>query len=183
MKGFKGIVRGIIKWLSIVIIPYIPSLSLRWLGYKILGVKMDRNIHLNLGIEVRNPKGVTLMGGVTIGPKVLLDGRKGLTIGKGTVIAYEAIIWTLNHDYNDTYFCAKGAPVNIGEHCWICSRSIILPGITIGDGAVVASGAVVTKDVSPYTVVGGIPAKVIGHREEKEYKNGYNHKKSNIHII
>lgn len=144
---------------------------------------MNRDVHFHIGIEVRTPKGINIADGVTIGPKVLLDGRKGITIGKGTVIAYEAIIWPLNHDYNDEYFCVKGAPVKVGEHCWICSRSIILPGITIGDGAVVASGTIVTRDVPPYTIVGGVPASIIGHREVKDYKNGYDHKKSNMHII
>ena len=76
----------------------------------------------------------------------------------------EAIIWTLNHDYNDIHFCGKGASTEIGTYAWICSRSIILPGIKIGEGAIVASGAVVTKDVPTFTIVGGIPAKVIGKR-------------------
>ena len=64
-------------------------------------------------------------------------------------------------------FCGKGALTEIGEYAWICSRSIILPGVKVGEGAVVASGAVVTKDVPPYTIVGGVPAKVIGKRERK----------------
>ncbi len=96
-----------------------------------------------------------------------------MEIGENAVIAYEAIIWTLNHDYNDIHFCGKGAPVKIGAYAWICSRSIILPGVCVGEGAVVASGAVVTKDVPPYTVVAGIPAKVIGYREKKNYAYGY----------
>ena len=60
--------------------------------------------------------------------------------------------------------------MEIGDFAWICSRSIILPGIKIGKGAVVASNAVVTKDVPPFAVVGGVPARIIGHREEKEYE-------------
>ena len=99
----------------------------------------------------------------------MLDGRCGLTIGKSAVIAYESIIWTLNHDYNDIHFAAKGGPVNIGEYAWVCSRSIILPGINIGMGAVVASNAVVTKDVPDFAIVAGVPAKIIGYRERKEY--------------
>ncbi len=74
---------------------------------------------------------------------------------------------------NDINFCGKGAPVEIGEYAWICSRSIILPGIKIGKGAVVASGSIVTKDVPPYAIVGGIPAKIIGQREIKQYDYGY----------
>lgn len=123
--------------------------------------------------KIRNPKGLTIEDGVNIGPSCLLDARKGLTIRKNAVIAFEAIVWSLNHDYNDEMFRGKGAPTEIGEYAWICSRAIILPGIKVGKGAIVASGAVVTKDVQPFTIVGGIPAKVIGYREEKVYQYGY----------
>lgn len=66
------------------------------------------------------------------------------------------------------------------EYAWICSRSIILPGVKVGEGAVVASGAVVTKDVPPYTIVGGVPAKVIGER--KGYQYGYHFKDDTSHL-
>lgn len=106
---------------------------------------------------------------MSIGPRVLLDGRKGLNIGNNAVIAYETIIWTLNHDYNDIHFCGKCAPVEIGAYAWICSRSIILPGVKIGEGAVVASGAIVTKDVKPYSVVAGVPAREICQRQHNKW--------------
>lgn len=163
-----------LEWLTInSFLSGFPSISLRNWGLRIFGVKMTRNVRFYQGFHVRKPSGITIKDGVSIGPKVLLDGRCGLEIGKSVVIAYEAIIWTLNHDYNDIYFKGKGGKVTIGDYAWICSRSIILPGVTIGEGAVVASGAVVTKDVAPYTIVGGIPARVIGNRDEKEYKYGY----------
>lgn len=150
-----------------------PSARLRksWLVF--MGMKIKGKVFFYEGYHIRNPKGITIEDGVSIGPKVLLDGREGLWIGKSAVIAYEAIIWTLNHDYNNINFCRKGAPVEIGEYAWICSRSIILPGVKIGKGAIVASGAIVTKDVPDYTIVGGIPAKVIGQREIKDYQYGY----------
>ena len=142
-----------------------------------------QNIKFFSGFSVRSPHNLIIEDGVSIGPKVLLDARCGLTIRKNAVIAYEAIIWTLNHDYNDVHFCGKGAPVEIGEYAWICSRSIILPGITIGEGAVVTSGAIVTKDVEPWSVVSGVPAKVIGRREKKNYQYGYKLEEDYNHMI
>lgn len=112
----------------------------------------------------------------------MLDARRGLRIRRNAVIAYEAIIWSLNHDYNDIYFKRKGSPTEIGEYAWICSRSIILPGINIGKGAIVASGAVVTKDVPDFAIVGGVPAKVIGYREENDYQYGYHRKHDTSHL-
>lgn len=168
-----GFTRGSEWWIVNSILAHFPSKHIRHYGLKLFGMKLARNVRFYQGYHIRNPKGISIADGVSVGPKVLLDGRKGLTIGKSAVIAYEAIIWTLNHDYNDVNFCGKGAPVTIGDYAWICSRSIILPGITIGKGAVVASGAVVTSDVPPYTIVGGIPAKEIGKRQQNDYVYGY----------
>ena len=163
-----------IKWqLSTSLVPNLPSQHLRNWGMRKLGMGGGRDIKFFAGFSVRSPKNLVIEDGVSIGPKVLLDARCGLTIRKSVVIAYEAIIWTLNHDYNDLHFSGKGAPVVIESYAWVCSRSIILPGITIGEGAVVAPGAVVTKNVEPWTIVAGVPAKVIGHRERKDYNYGY----------
>lgn len=173
-----------IKWLmSTEIIPKMPSQTFRNWGLRKMGVNMSKNVKFYADFSVRSPKNLVIEDGVSIGPKVLLDARCGLTIRKNAVIAYDAIIWSLNHDYNDIHFCGKGAPVEIGAYAWVCSRSMILPGITIGEGAVVASGAIVTKDVEPWSVVAGIPAKVIGHRGKKEYCYGYNNSDDYEHFV
>jgi len=159
-----------------------PSKHFRNYMLKKMGMKFLGDARIYAGFHIRNPKGIVLGKGVSIGPKVLLDGRKGLTIEEGAVIGYGAIIWTLNHDYNDIHFCGKGARVTIGKHAWICSNSIVMPGISIGEGAVVASGAVVTHDVPPFTIVGGVPARVIGQREKKDYDYGYCQKNDKLHF-
>lgn len=160
-------------WMTNSVICHFPSSRIRRGWLKMLGMDIKGDVMFYEGYHIRNPKGILIENGVSIGPKVLLDGRCGLYIGKSVVIAYESIIWTLNHDYNDLNFKGKGAPVEVGDYAWICSRSIILPGIKIGEGAIVASGAIVTKDVPPYSIVGGVPAKIIGKREQKNYKYGY----------
>lgn len=131
-------------------------------------------------VDIRNLKGLVIEEGCSIGPKVLLDARRGLYLHKNVTIAYEAIVWTLHHDMNSDDFHAVGGSVEIGEYAWICSRSIILPGVKIGEGAVVASGAIVTKDVEPYSIVAGIPAKKIGERK----RNTFSYEPYfNIHIV
>lgn len=174
---------GFTWWLLNCFICNFPSIRIRHFFLRISGIKMSKNVHIYESCHIRAPWGISIEDGVSIGSRCLLDGRKGLTICKNAVIGYDAIIWTLNHDYNDINFCSKGAPVNIGAYSWICSRAIILPGITIGEGAIVASGAVVTKDVPPYTIVGGIPAKIIGQREKKDYKYGYDSQKDLAYFI
>jgi maltose O-acetyltransferase len=73
-------------------------------------------------------------------------------------------LWTNQHDPQDPDWGVKGGPIVIKDYVWVSSRASVLPGITIGEGAVVAAHAVVTKDVEPYTIVGGVPAKKIGER-------------------
>lgn len=178
-----GLKEGLTCFFTSSIIPSIPSRHIKNSALRLLGVNMSRNVKFYNGFSIRDPKKLTIEDGVSIGPKVLLDARCGLTIRRNAVIAYDAVIWTLNHDYNDVHFCGKGAPVEIGAFSWICSRSMILPGVRIGEGAIVASGAIVTKDVEPYAIVAGIPARTIGHREKKDYDYGYSAKEDFIHLI
>lgn len=97
----------------------------------------------------------------------------GVKIGNNVDLAQEVNIWTEQHDYDDSNYVPIKAPVIIDDYVWIASRATILPGVSIGRGAVVASGAVVTKDVPPLTIVGGIPAKPIGKRKDNfTYKLG-----------
>ena len=130
-------------------------------------MKKDSSAVLYSGFIIRNPSRVSIGGGTVVGYNCELDGRQGLTIGKNVNISSDVKFYTLQHDYNDPEFGAVGAPVVIGDYAWISVRAIVLPGVTVGKGAVVAAGAVVTKDVPEYTIVGGIPAKIIGQRNEK----------------
>jgi len=152
------------------IIRHLPSHSLRKACYRMMGASIAPKVSMFASVDIRKPSGLTIGRGCSIGPKVLLDGRKGLEIHDNVTIAYDAIIWTLHHDMNSDSFEGKGARTVIEDYAWICSRAILMPGVTIGRGAVVASGAVVTKDVEPYAVVGGIPARKIGERQQKDFK-------------
>jgi len=89
--------------------------------------------------------------------------EKGVTIGPGVAIYDHDHNLSLTHNKDDAFVCA---PLTIGKNAWIGANAIILKGVTIGEGAVVAAGAVVNTDVAPYSIVGGIPAKVIGNRSK-----------------
>jgi acetyltransferase-like isoleucine patch superfamily enzyme len=101
-----------------------------------------------------------------IGDHAILDARAGITIGDNVNISTNVAIWTGQHDYQSSDFAYESASVNICDYAWLSFRSTILPGVTVGKGAVVAACAVVTKDVPPFAVVAGIPAKVIGQRNQ-----------------
>lgn len=107
-------------------------------------------------------KNIAIGKGVFINSGCHFQDQGGITIDDGVLIGHNVVLATINHDLNPE----KGrknhyAPIYIGKHVWIGSNVTILPGVTVGDWAVVAAGAVVTKDVSPRTVVGGVPAKVL----------------------
>ena len=110
---------------------------------------------------------------MTIGENVFINhgltcmAAGSITIEDGVMIGPEAALLTVNHDFDDL-MVLKCKPIVIKKKAWIGARAIILPGVTVGEGAVVASGAVVTKDVEPKSIVGGNPAKIIKYIQPKE---------------
>jgi acetyltransferase-like isoleucine patch superfamily enzyme len=147
---------------------HIPFHSVRVFFIRMQVRYFGKNSSALLGLEIRKGKNVEVGDNCVINKNVLLDGRGGkLRIGNNVDIAQETNIWTLEHDVHDDYHHDKGGDVTIEDHAWIASRATILPGVTIGRGAVVASGSVVTKNVPPMTIVGGVPAKPIGQRRSQ----------------
>lgn len=146
-----------------------PSNHLRKWYYKIAGVTMAPKVVLHIGLQSRSPWNLKIGKGTVIGDHCSLDARSGLEIGDNVNISSDVSIWTLQHDYRDPNFqCpkkdARRLDVKIGDRAWLGCNVIVLPGVTIGEGAVCCGGCVVTKDVEPYSVVAGIPAKRIGER-------------------
>jgi len=130
------------------------------------GMTVDRTCVIHMFCEIRGPKNITIGKGTVIGHNCVLDGRKGIEIGENVNVSSEAMIWSLQHDYNDPHFKAAGEKVVIHDNAWVSCRSIVLPGREIGQGAVIAAGAVVTKDVPAFKIVGGLPAKIIADRNQ-----------------
>jgi maltose O-acetyltransferase len=118
-----------------------------------------------MGCRFLNGRKVYLGDRTVLNFGCLLDGRTyPIHIGQDVSIGPEATILTLGHDPQSPDFADKGGEVVIGDRVWIAYRAIILPGVTVGEGAVVGAGAVVTRNVEAYTIVAGNPARVIGTR-------------------
>lgn len=152
----------------------IPSQLLRHFLYtKLYHLTIGEGTVIYNSCHIRDAHRIVIGNHTSIGDQSVLDGRGGLTIGNSVNLSTAAWIWTAQHDLNDPGFAGMSAPVVIEDYAWISSRSTILPGVTIGRGAVVAAGAVVTKSVAPYEIVGGVPAKKIGERDRNlEYQLG-----------
>lgn len=151
----------------------IPSRHLRKWFYQMLGAKMGKNTFPCRRVEILLPQGLKLGDGVAVGWFAELDARGGITVDHDTNISSHVKMITGSHDIDDPNFTADFKPIHVGHHCWIGTGATILQGVNIGDGAVVAAGAVVTKDIPPYEIWGGVPAKCIRKRTaDLRYKIG-----------
>lgn len=153
---------------------YIPSHHVRRFILGLGGAKIGKGSSIHMGCRFFSLKKIRIGEDSIIGYGAFLDGRDKITIGDHVDIASEVMIYNSEHDINSEDFRPVMGSVEIGDYCFIGPRTIILPGIKIGKGAVVAAGAVVTKDVGEFMVVGGVPAQVIGERKLKDphYKLG-----------
>jgi len=162
-------------WVFIIhLVGYIPSHHLRRFFYGLAGVKIGKGSSLHMGIRFYDPRNISVGNDTIIGEGTVLDGREKLMVGNHVDIASEVMIYNSKHDIENEYFLPVSSPVTIEDYVFIGPRSIILPGVKIGKGAIVAAAAVVTKDVPPFAIVAGVPAKIIGERKLKDlhYKLG-----------
>lgn len=156
-------------------IGYVPFHHKRRFWYRLFGIKIGKGSTIHMFASFYNPKNIKIGNDTIIGEWAVLDGRADLIIGNHVDIASNVMIYNAEHDVHSKDFTkARLEKVVIDDYVFIGPRAIILPGITLGRGAVVGAGAVVTKDVPPLTIVGGVPAKEIGMREEESlnYKLG-----------
>lgn len=152
----------IVTWLNFSY-NFFPN-PIRKFYLRCFGIKLGRNSYIHRACKFFHIGKVIIGNNCTINFGCFLDNRRGIKIGNNVGIAHNTKIYTLGHDYNDPQFPTKGSPVNIHDNVFIFSNALIMPGVTIGEGAIVLSGSVVTKDVESWTIVGGNPAKPIKKR-------------------
>jgi acetyltransferase-like isoleucine patch superfamily enzyme len=149
---------------------YVPVHTVRFLVYRLLGVDIPGDSIIYWRCRFFSPSGVSIGHHSIIGNDAFLDGRYGIQIGDNVNIAAQVLIFTMGHDINSPNFAGRWGPVIIEDRAYIGSRVIILPSVKVGAGAVVSSGAVVTRDVEPWTIVGGVPARFIKRRPVLDYE-------------
>jgi acetyltransferase-like isoleucine patch superfamily enzyme len=151
-----------------------PSFRLRHWYYRTImrySIGTDSSMHMGVFVTGNNIK---MGNNVVINRRVYLDGRIGIKIKNNVSVSPEVYIISLEHDPNDSLFATRGGEVVIDDHVWIGARAIILPGVHIGEGAVIGAGSVVTRNVEPYQIVAGVPARFIRERMRKiDYRCRY----------
>lgn len=144
-----------------------------WYFRKILRLTIGEHTSIAMGCFITGSV-IDVGSNTVINRNVYLDGRAQLKIGNNVSISHSCIIQTLSHDPQSEFFVCECKPVCIEDYVWIGSSALICPGVTLGKGSIIAAGSVVTKDVEPYTIVGGNPAVYIKHRSRKlSYKPYY----------
>ena len=135
---------------------------------RLFGAQVGKKGVVYRSARVYAPWNLTIGDGVVIGPRVEVYNKAPVSIGDMAVVSQDVFLCTASHDVNSCSIALTTAPIILGAQTWIAARSIVLLGVKLGEGAVVAAGAVVTKDVDPWTVVGGNPAKFIKKRELRD---------------
>lgn len=155
----------------LLFLPRFPILNaFKSMVLRLMGAQIGKRVVFYPGVWIMPLSSITLGDDVDLSKGVLITTGGGITIGDRTMIGYRTQILSSNHGippFPQRIFKAPDirSPVVIGNDVWIGGNSMILPGITIGEGAVIAGGSVVTKDVPSYAIVGGCPAKLIKYRE------------------
>ena len=148
---------------------YHEPAQLRALFSELTGRPVDESFGLFPPFYTDCGKNIHIGKNVFINMGCKFQDQGGIFIGDGALIGHNVVLATLNHAASPK---DRGsmipAPIRIGKNVWVGANAVILPGVTIGDGAIVAAGAVVNRDVPENTVVGGVPAKVIRTIHEEE---------------
>ncbi len=147
------------------IVARVPSHRFRlWFYRQIMGFAIDKGSFIFMDAWFDCKRHFVMGKDSVVNQNCRLDNRGGLTIGNNVSISAETCILTADHDIHLHDAAGRNRAVDIHDYVFIGTRAMILPGVTIGRGAVVAAGAVVTKDIEAFAIVGGVPAKVIGRR-------------------
>lgn len=131
------------------------------------GARIGRHCVVKSSCEIWQPWNLTIGDYVALSERVICYSVDKIAIGNQTTVSRDAFLCCASHDVASPIMELTAAPIAIGSNAWIAARVIVMPGRNVGDGAVVAAGAVVVDDVEPWTVVGGNPAKLISKRELK----------------
>jgi maltose O-acetyltransferase len=136
---------------------------------KLYGYHCDANVRVLSDVTVYHPNRLRIGAGTGIAAGCQLNAAGGITIGHDVLIGPSTLIWSQNHIFQnrDKPIRLQGAEygeILIEDDVWIGGRSVILPGVRLAKGTVVAAGAVVTKSTEPYSIVAGVPAKRVGER-------------------
>ncbi|MEZ7913603.1 DapH/DapD/GlmU-related protein [Macellibacteroides fermentans] len=158
-------VLGYINKFILFFIPETRGFGFKRFLYRTQGYKIGANVRICSSARIYGPGNIEIDDNVWIGPEVMIISSSLIKIEKNTGLGPRTYVATGTHNVGDIKGTMLGTGINkdviIEEGCWFGPNITVLPGVTIGKMCIIAAGAVVTKDIDPYTMVGGIPARII----------------------
>ena len=160
-------------WIAFAVVFYRPFAGPLFRYYRsfilrLWGAKIGKRCAIAAGAKIWAPWNLTLGDYVAVANGAELYAVAPIVMGNHITISQDAYICTASHDISTRLKPLIYKPIRVDSYAWVCARAVVLPGVTIGEGAVVGCAAVAAKDVAPWTVVGGNPAKFIKKRELKD---------------
>lgn len=128
------------------------------------GAQLGEAVHIYPTAKIWAPWNLICDESATIGEDAIVYNPKLVRLGSHAIVSQYAYLCGATHDYQDPAFPLTAYEINLGAYSWICARATVQPGVTVGDGAVLALGSVATRDLQPWTVYGGIPARPLKKR-------------------
>jgi putative colanic acid biosynthesis acetyltransferase WcaF len=159
---------GRILWtLAWPLFRFSPRILFGWRAFllRIFGAKIGRHVHIYNSVDIYLPWNLVIEDWSALGERVRIYNLGTISIGKTVTVSQRAHLCAGTHDHSDPAMRLLKPPIHIADQAWICADAYVGPGVTVGEGALVAARAVVVKDVEPWQMVGGNPARGIGRRE------------------
>jgi len=149
-----------------ILFTYSPRTAFGWRSFilRSFGATVGKNVHIYNSSIIYMPWNLEIDDWSSIGEWVLIYNLGKVRIGSRATISHKAHICAGTHQYNDASLPLIKSPVSIGSQAWVCAEAFVGPGVCVGEGAIVGARAVAVKDVSPWTIVAGNPANIIGQR-------------------
>lgn len=141
-----------------------PLHAWRALLLRSFGARLGRNCHIYPRARIWAPWNLHCGDVVAIADDAEIYNAWPVTLGSHSIVSQHAYLCSASHDVDDVRFPMIGAPIHLGSRAWVCARAIVMPGVTMQDGAVLATGAVATKDLDAWSIHGGVPARFIRNR-------------------
>lgn len=141
-----------------------PAHAWRAFLLRLFGARVGATCHIYPGVRIWAPWNLECEDTVAVADGAEIYNPSRVRLGSHSVVSQQAYLCGATHDLDDPEFAMISAPITVGRYAWICARATVQMGIRVGDGAVLALGSVATRDLDPWCVYGGVPARRIGPR-------------------
>ena len=166
---------GRLAWSVVWIFLYRPSPRPfhGWRSFllRCFGATLGPNCHFYPKSRIWAPWNLVCADGASVGDEAEIYNPSPVSMGSHAIVSQQAYICGATHDYNDPSFPLISFPMSVGAYAWVCARASVSPGVNVGEGAVLGLGSVATRDLEPWTVYAGVPARPIKRRVRREQED------------